>query len=152
VKNDSLVSFESKKWETSVKEDSILSWLSDIARLTGNGERYCSVLFTGPGTIREMNKQYRGIDTVTDVLSFSQIEGDSPVDVDGGFIGDIVICMDRAMEQAESMGHSLQEELNFLLLHGFLHLLGYDHENDEDSEMEKLQGRIYFQLTGVTLE
>ena len=92
--------------------------------------------------IRELNNDYRGIDSVTDVLSFPTLDFDAI----GGYslLGDIVISLPRATEQAEEYGHSLTRELCFLCVHSALHLLGYDHVDDEDGRiyMEKRQDEV----------
>lgn len=91
------------------------------AALKGLGlkNRELSVLLTGNPRIRELNRAYRGIDRPTDVLSF-------PMD-DEHMLGDIVISVDKAVEQAERFGVTLEEEMARLMVHGLLHLLGYDH-------------------------
>ena len=86
--------------------------------------------------IREMNKTYRGIDEVTDVLSFNV--GDNPENI---LYGDIFICYGRAMRQAAEVGNTRKRELAFLTVHGTLHLLGYDHETEEDEEVMTAQQR-----------
>lgn len=111
--------------------------------------------------IKQLNKQYRGVDTVTDVLSFPIIDNPKRQTLDydsfsldvinpqtGNLnLGDIVICLDRAIEQAENYGHSLKRELSFLALHGLLHLFGYDHMADEDEkQMFTLQEYILSKL------
>lgn len=108
-----------------------------------------SLFFCTPETIRELNKNYRKADYVTDVLSFSQLEGDEKIETP--FLGDIAICLEKAKTQAKEMGHSLESELNFLVLHGILHLIGYDHEKD-DGEMETIQKEIFYKLTGEDIE
>jgi probable rRNA maturation factor len=85
------------------------------------------LLLTNDATIRELNKQYRGKDKATDVLSFSL---DDPV-----HLGQLVISVERAQEQAQELGQSLEEELQFLFAHGLLHLLGYDHEEPEEEKV-----------------
>jgi len=98
-----------------------------------------SLLLVGEAEIQSYNRQYRGIDAPTDVLSFSQLEGEGP-DVrtlPPGYpvpLGDIVISMPRMRDQARAYGHSQQREFAFLLVHGLLHLLGFDHQNPEDEE------------------
>lgn len=90
-----------------------------------------SVTFTDNENIRELNREYRNIDRATDVLSFPMDEeGDEVV------LGDIVISLARAKEQAEEYGHSLEREISFLCVHSVLHLLGYDHETGEEDEKE----------------
>ena len=95
-----------------------------------------SVTFVDKDEIQEINKNYRDKDRVTDVISFA-LEEDEP-DIIGldipRVLGDIIICIDVAKEQAESYNHSFERELGFLALHGFLHLLGYDHMNEEDEK------------------
>ena len=93
--------------------------------------------------IHQINKEYRNIDRETDVISFALEDdktiNDSPVRV----LGDIYISIDKAKSQAEEYGHSLKRELCFLMTHGFLHLLGYDHMKKEDEEiMFPLQEKI----------
>lgn len=85
------------------------------------------LLLTNDETIRKLNNQYRNKDTATDVLSFSL---EDPV-----HLGQLVISLDRAQAQAEELGQSLEEELQFLFTHGTLHLLGYDHEEPEEEKI-----------------
>lgn len=94
------------------------------------------VTFVDQSEIRLLNSQFRGKDSVTDVLSFPLGEnGQYDVNPDSGMkmLGDIVICMEVAMQQAESYGHSLQREVGFLTVHSMLHLCGYDHETNPRS-------------------
>lgn len=89
--------------------------------------------------IQDLNLRYRGIDQPTDVLSFAMNEGmtDSPpFELEGEpvLLGDVYISVERAMEQAESYGHSFTRELCYLGTHGLLHLLGYDHQKSEEAE------------------
>ncbi|MGK7346124.1 MAG: rRNA maturation RNase YbeY [Candidatus Nitrospinota bacterium M3_3B_026] len=86
-----------------------------------------SVLLTDDAEIRSLNRDYRGKDRPTDVLSFSQREGEFP-GVAPEQLGDVVISLDTAARQAEKLGHSLDDEVERLLVHGVLHLAGYDHE------------------------
>lgn len=90
-----------------------------------------SVSFVDNEQIREINKQYRKIDSATDVLSFPLGENgeyDTNHETGAKILGDIVISMPRAVEQAETYGHSLEREVGYLTAHSMLHLLGYDHE------------------------
>ena len=96
-----------------------------------DGPAEISVTFVDNNRIHELNKEYRNKDSATDVLSFPLGEnGEYDIDEDNGckLLGDIVISMERAMEQAELYGHSLQREVAYLTVHSMLHLLGYDHE------------------------
>ena len=107
-----------------------------------------SVTFTDNEGIRAINAEYRGIDAPTDVLSFplTDYEGvDFPVaDEPESSLGDIVISLERASEQAEEFSHSFEREVAFLTVHSMLHLLGYDHVNsdEEDAEMRRRQREI----------
>ncbi len=96
----------------------------------GNAE--ISVTIVDDERIHELNKQYRNIDRSTDVLSFPLGENgvyDINHDTGAKMLGDIVISIEHAFEQAEKYGHSLEREIGFLTVHSLLHLLGYDHEN-----------------------
>lgn len=100
-----------------------------------------SVTFTDNEGIHALNRQYRGVDRPTDVLSFPlfDYEGTSeepPVDEWIGILGDIVLSLEQAEKQAEEFGHSFEREVAFLCVHSMLHLLGYDHETGEEDERE----------------
>ena len=93
--------------------------------------------------IHELNKTYRGIDRPTDVISFALEDNKDFVSIDHRVLGDIYISIDKAREQAIEYGHSLKREICFLSVHGFLHLLGYDHMEKEDEKvMFSLQEEI----------
>lgn len=101
-----------------------------------------SILLTDDESIRILNRDYREIDAPTDVLSFSQTEGEE-ITGDGNLLGDIVISVDTAQRQAKEQGHSLEEEMRMLLVHGLLHLLGYDHaEPEEEKAMFEKQAEL----------
>ncbi len=100
-----------------------------------------SVTFTDNEGIHELNKKFREVDKPTDVLSFPlfDFEGETdepPVDEIMSNLGDIVISLERAKEQAEEYGHSFEREVAFLCVHSMLHLLGYDHETSEEDDVE----------------
>lgn len=107
-----------------------------------------SVTFVDNDRIQEINREYRGKDKPTDVISFALEElGEGEIQISGGnmprVLGDIIISIDKAREQATDYGHSVERELGFLAVHGFLHLLGYDHETEaEEKEMFDLQRSI----------
>lgn len=115
-------------------------------------EPIISVSFVDNKTIREINKEYRNIDRETDVISFAFLDGDINKDAKLATkgpvcLGDIYISLDKAKEQSAEYGHSLHRELCFLYTHGLLHLLGYDHMNEEDEKiMFGLQDDILSQL------
>lgn len=104
-----------------------------------------SVLLTDDAGIAALNKDYRGIDGPTDVLSFSQMEGDESFGgrADEKLLGDVVISVETARRQADERGYSLDEEIDVLLAHGLLHLLGYDHAQPEEAaRMFALQAEL----------
>lgn len=107
-----------------------------------------SLTFTDNEGIRELNREYRGRDRATDVLSFPMYDfaaGEEPDEI-GGFVtlGDIVVSLERARSQAEEYGHSFEREAAFLCVHSTLHLLGYDHElsPEDDADMRRRQDDI----------
>lgn len=115
-----------------------------------------SLSFVTTDEIQSLNKQYRNVDSVTDVLSFPTVDNPERkvinatdfadiVNPETGKlnIGDVIICLERAKEQAAEYNHSLKRELCFLSLHGMLHLLGYDHLNaDDEKQMFDIQNEI----------
>lgn len=116
-----------------------------------NDEVEISVTFYDDNDIRELNRDYRGIDKVTDVLSFPQYERPEEIPEEGFVpIGDVVINIDQALRQAEEYGHSTEREIIYLFVHSMLHLLGYDHmEEDEKTEMRKAEEEIMNELNLV---
>ena len=116
-------------------------------------------LFVDEEEIRRLNREMRSIDKVTDVLSFPSLDGikgqaicsdEHPYEIDEEgnlLIGSVVVCCDRAKEQAEEYGHSYERELHYLLVHGIMHCLGYDHMTDEDkAEMREKEEQILGKL------
>ena len=114
--------------------------------------------------IRQLNATSRGVDKVTDVLSFPTLDGikgkkickkQFPYDIDENgnlLIGSIVICKARAQEQAEEYGHSFERELHYLLVHGIMHCLGYDHIEESDKvEMREKEEQV-LNILGITRE
>lgn len=96
---------------------------------------YFSVIIVDNKTIREINKNYRDIDRETDVISFALNDEKNENYSDINMLGDIYISIEKAKEQANLYNHSLVRELSFLAVHGFLHLLGYDHMKEEDEKI-----------------
>ena len=94
-----------------------------------------SVVFMNDAEIHEMNRDYRGVDRVTDVISFAFEDSEDLVYNDIRMLGDIFICIPQMKRQAIEYGHSEKRELAFLAVHGILHLLGYDHMNEEDEKV-----------------
>lgn len=132
--------------------DDLLQFAADHLNLPENTEM--SVTFMDNAAIQEINRDYRGKDAPTDVISFAleeEGEGEIPVIFEDEEdleqlpreLGDLMISVERAKEQAEEYGHSYDRELGFLALHGFLHINGYDHMNPADEkEMFTLQKEI----------
>ncbi len=122
------------------------------------------VLFVDEEEIRRLNRETRNMDKVTDVLSYPTMEGikgralcgeEHPFEMDEEgrlLLGSVVVCVKRAKEQAEEYGHSYARELHYLLVHGFMHCLGYDHLTDEErAEMRKKEEFILGKL-GIVRE
>jgi probable rRNA maturation factor len=116
---------------TAARAPGLGQWLEAVAPARARGT--VSVAIVGDRRVRALNRRYRRIDRQTDVLSFPS--------GDPGNLGDIVIAAGVARRQARAAGHSLQAELRVLTLHGFLHLLGYDHERDA-GRMARLEARL----------
>lgn len=108
------------------------------AKMAGVAE--VSVVLTDDAEQQELNKQWRGIDKSTNVLSFPQLEPFTPV---SGLVGDIILAEETVRREADEMGITLEAHFTHLMVHGFLHLLGYDHiDDDEAAEMEGLETKI----------
>lgn len=112
-----------------------------VGELYGLDNAEVSITFTDNEHIHEINRDYRNVDRPTDVISFALNEGDEP-EIEGGapvnVLGDIIISVEKAVEQASDYGHSVEREVAFLTVHGMLHLLGYDHiEEDDRKEMRR---------------
>ena len=111
---------------------------------------YVNIVLTNPSNIRKMNREYRSIDKETDVLSFPMFEKEEiekRKDLNEDILGDIVISIDRVKEQAEEYGHSFKRELAYMAVHGFYHLMGYDHMNEDDKkEMRQKEENILEKL------
>jgi len=124
------------------------------AALEGAGRRGASltVAFVRDPAIRKMNRQFRGKDYATDVLSFpvanAQDEAGFSLSESANFLGDMVIATDTAQRQAREAGHALARELSELVIHGTLHLCGYDHETD-NGEMNRLELRLRKKILGA---
>lgn len=139
--------------EQVVSED-LLALMEESARLClekeGIPKENCefSVSFVDREEIKELNSTYRGVDKVTDVLSFPQFEDFNELSEDQIIcLGDIVICEDKAKEQAEEFGHSYEREIIYLFTHSVLHLLGYDHMDEEEkAEMRQREEEVMTEL------
>lgn len=120
----------------------------ETEEMDGNFE--VSVSFVTNEEIRELNRQYRNVDSETDVLSFPLDDEDEDFSMDGDVVllGDIVLSTEKIIEQAKDFGHSLEREMLYLVAHSTLHLLGYDHMDDEDkSEMRQREKEVMKKLS-----
>ncbi len=99
-----------------------------------------SISFVENDEIKELNREYRGIDEITDVLSFPM---DSHIVVPIPLLGDIIISMEKTIEQANKFGHSINREISYLIAHSMFHLMGYDHlEEDEKNKMRLKEKQV----------
>lgn len=118
--------------------DKDYSYLNDVIDRTLKHEKVdnanFSIVFVDNEKIQYLNKNYRNIDRITDVISFAFEDNAKIVYNNVRFLGEIYICIPRMIEQAKNYGHSEVRELSFLTVHGLLHLLGYDHQTKEDEE------------------
>jgi probable rRNA maturation factor len=139
--------------ETGLLKEDKITYIYDLLQFAAKkqditNEAELSVTFVDDDRIREINREYRSKDMPTDVISFAMEElGEGETIVYGDdlpvVLGDIIISVPRAQEQSERFGHTFIRELGFLSVHGLLHLLGYDHMNEEDeAKMFKRQREI----------
>ena len=142
--------------EGQVMEESLLKKMEEAAGVLfqqeGVDEERAEISLTlvSLEEIRELNRDYRDVDRETDVLSFPQFEGVEDMPEFGELcLGDVVICLDKVEEQAKEFGHSFERELIYLFVHSLLHLLGYDHmEEDEKQEMRQREEQV---MTAIDL-
>ena len=136
-KNNDYVELINTVMETAFKEENL-----------NNKNVYINIILTNPDNIRKTNKQYRNIDKETDVLSFPMFEKE---EIDNlkthknliqEVLGDIMISIERVELQANEYGHSFERELAYMLVHGFYHLMGYDHIEEEDKKQMRAKEEI----------
>jgi probable rRNA maturation factor len=122
-------------------------WVNKINKALKIGKNLeISIGIVGENEIKNLNRMYRGKNKVTDVLSFGEIDQKEKdfTEEEPGYIGEIVICYNQAARQAKILGHSIEKEIELLFIHGFLHLLGHDHEKNPKAAdvMRKLEAKI----------
>lgn len=129
---------ENKEYEAIIKK--VVKTCFEEEKLT-QSKLYISIVLTNPKNIHEINKQYRNMDKPTDVLSFPMFEKEELEQKikDNDFehediLGDIVISIEQVEKQAQEYGHSFEREFSYMLVHGFYHLMGYDHIKEEDKQ------------------
>lgn len=122
-----------------------------------NTNIYVSITLTNPENIRKINKNYRKVDAETDVLSFPMFEKDEIDEIIQSneydtydILGDIVISIDRVKKQATEYGHSFKRELAYMVVHGFYHLMGYDHIKEEDKQIMRPKEEKILQELNIT--
>ena len=116
--------------------EELKNMLSDFCEREKLGNVIFNIIIIDNSTIHEINKEYRGKDAPTDVISFALEDDKTVIEPDGvRILGDIYISIDKVHEQTLEYGHSFKRELSFLAVHGLLHLLGYDHMEKKDEEI-----------------
>ena len=99
-------------------------------------DKFFNIIFVDKDKIQQINNDYRGINKVTDVITFALMENPDELFMEAiDELGDVFICIDRAIEQANEYNHSIEREMGFLAVHGYLHLIGYDHMTEEDEKI-----------------
>ena len=121
-----------------IQRHKIRSTVSNILKILDCTDKEISIVFTDDKNIKEINKQYLGRNKTTNVISFSLREGEYG-DINRQVMGDIVISVETAQKDARKGNFTLEQEINFLLIHGILHLLGYNHENTSRQEATKMK-------------
>lgn len=118
---------------------------------------YINIILTNPEEIKRINKEYRNIDKETDVLSFpmfqkEEIEGliKKKENIVTDILGDVVISIPRVYEQAEEYNHSFERELSYMVVHGFYHLMGYDHMEEEEKKIMRQKEENVLQKLNIT--
>jgi probable rRNA maturation factor len=124
---------ENRQKKIPINRRQIRSSLGRLLKRLGLEEREVSLLLVDNDEIREINRLYLDRDHPTNVISFAMSEGDYG-DINPQLLGDIIISVERAMSEGESSGLSLKESLDYLMIHGLLHLLGYNHESGDANE------------------
>ena len=120
-----------------------------------NTNLYLNVILTNPETIRATNKHYREIDKETDVLSFPMFqklveESQTKKEIVEDVLGDIMISIPRVIEQADEYGHSVERELAYMVVHGFYHVMGYDHIKEEDKAIMRPKEEYVLNKLNIT--
>jgi probable rRNA maturation factor len=133
--------FVESQWQDRPVSAELIERAAQAALAHESAEGDISVVLADNPRLRELNREYLGIDAPTDVLSFPASETNP--ETGAHYLGDILISVPRAEEQAQSAGHALEAEVQLLVVHGVLHLLGYDHaEAKEKAKMWKAQAEI----------
>ena len=143
-----------EQYESTIKK--VLKECYEVENLV-NSKLIVTVTFTTPENIRKINNKYRNIDRATDVLSFPMFEKDE-LDkkikeqdfICEDVLGDIIISVEKVEEQAKEYGHSFERELSYMVVHGFYHLLGYDHIEEKDKVIMRPKEEKVLNRLGIT--
>ena len=153
IENETDTEFDFKDPEQAIK-DAVMAVAKDKA-LPDSLD--VNVLVVSSQKIQSINKENRDIDSATDVLSFPYYEYDEPGVFTGeiyegeeNILGDIILCAEKIISQADEYGHSQRRELSFLTVHSMLHLLGYDHIEEKERSLMEEEQRRFMQLLGIS--
>lgn len=143
-----------EQYESTIKK--VLKECYEVENLV-NSKLIITVTFTTPENIRKINNKYRNIDRATDVLSFPMFEKDE-LDkkikeqdfICEDVLGDIIISVEKVEEQAKEYGHSFERELSYMVVHGFYHLMGYDHIEEKDKVIMRPKEEKVLNRLGIT--
>ncbi|GAQ25539.1 endoribonuclease YbeY [Tepidanaerobacter syntrophicus] len=154
---DVIINNMQNKIEVSKELEDLIAKVINAALLAENvsGDVEVSIVLVDDEYIQNLNKNYRSIDAPTDVLSFAMRESVDESDIsfeceEEELLGDVVISLERARSQAEEYGHSIEREIGFLVTHGILHLLGYDHETESERAVMRNKEEKILESIGLT--
>jgi len=145
---------ENRQKQISIDRRSVRRAMSTILKYLNCSDKVISLLFVDDKEIREINRRYLSRDYPTNVLAFSLTEGEFG-DINPDILGDIVISAETAFKDAVESGIEFNDELAFLMIHGVLHLLNYDHENasvEKTQEMKKKEQELFYILKGYEIQ
>ncbi len=146
--SDAGLAQEYKEWESVIHQ--VLAKAAEVHQFSENIE--LSVLLCDNEYIHRLNYEYRNIDRPTDVLSFALNEGEPSGPEEANFLGDLIISVEKVKEQAATFGHSQVRELAYLTVHGFLHIIGYDHMKEADKQEMRAAEEKILGLLSITRE
>jgi probable rRNA maturation factor len=132
------IQIENRQTEIKIKRRKIRSTVSQILKILNYADKEISISFVDDENIRQINKQYLQRDRATNVISFSMLEGKCG-NINPQILGDVIISVQTARKDAVKGRLSLEQEIDFLLIHGILHLLGYNHENTTKKETDRMR-------------
>ena len=145
---------ENKEYEVIINK--VLKTCFEIENIM-NKKLYISITLTNPKQIQEINNEFRKIDNPTDVLSFPMFEKDEIADIVNNtnseideVLGDIIISIEKVKQQAEEYGHSFERELSYMVVHGFYHLMGEDHIEENDKKIMRQKEEKILNLLNIT--